>query len=435
MREVEANSLLVNVRACLLNVSSENRTQSRLKKMAGRVVSSYRVTAVRVYRKIKHITNLNDTGLNLYLVQIHSVYLLSIYNGKRNSVCGDNAGITNLTAAFSVKYCGVEYESTFTLAHLLKSLIGSYNSEKLCRARISLISKEVCFGKIFEKRLRRISPAGNITSCLSCASLLLLHKSRKFLFVYRKSALVSYLTSEIYRETEGIVKLERISSGNGALSLSLNRLKYSRKDCKTGVNRNVESILFKRNNLKDIILLCYELGISRLVLRNNYLAKLGHKLFVYTKELTVTASAAKNSAENVTTSLVRGDNAVANHKRCASYMVGNNSYRNVVVLIITVFFACNFANGIEYLSYSVNLKEIVNSLHNAGKTLKTHTGIYVFLSKLGVIAVTVVVELRENVVPDFHKSIAIASGLALGRTAAVLNSAVKINLRARTART
>ena len=94
-----------------------------------------------------------------------------------------------------------------------------------------------------------------------------------------------------------------------------------------------------------------------------------------------------------------------------------------------------FAYGGDDVLYRVNLKHAVNALHNAGETLKTHTGVYVFGGELCVVAVPVVIELRENVVPDFHIAVAIAAGLAIGLAAAVFFAAVKIDLRAGTAGT
>ena len=56
-------------------------------------------------------------------------------------------------------------------------------------------------------------------------------------------------------------------------------------------------------------------------------------------------------------------------------MVGNNSERNIVFLILMVFNARKLDNMLHNVLNGVNLKEIVNALHNAGKAFKTHTRI------------------------------------------------------------
>jgi hypothetical protein len=78
---------------------------------------------------------------------------------------------------------------------------------------------------------------------------------------------------------------------------------------------------------------------------------------------------------------------------------------------------------------------VVHTLHYTSKSFKSHACIYVGMSKRGVCTRTVTVELCEYKVPEFHKSVAVATGLTVGRTAAVLDSAVEVDLGARTAGT
>ena len=44
-----------------------------------------------------------------------------------------------------------------------------------------------------------------------------------------------------------------------------------------------------------------------------------------------------------------------------------------------------------------------------GQTLQTHAGVDVLLGQLGVVALAVVVELGEDVVPDLHIAVAVAA--------------------------
>ena len=115
-------------------------------------------------------------------------------------------------------------------------------------------------------------------------------------------------------------------------------------------------------------------------------------------------------------------------------MVCDDTDGNVVLIVHAVGFAGDFDYLIEYLSYSVNLEHIVNALHYASETLQTHAGIDILMLKLGVSAVAHVIELREYVVPDFHVSVAVAAGLTVGFAAAVLFTAVEVNLGAGSAR-
>ena len=116
-------------------------------------------------------------------------------------------------------------------------------------------------------------------------------------------------------------------------------------------------------------------------------------------------------------------------------MVGDNADGNVILFVVAVLLAGDSADLADNLLNGVNLEHIVNALHYASKTLKTHTGVDVLLCELGVVAVTVVVELGEYVVPDLHIAVAFAAGLAVGRATAVLFAAVEVDLGARTAGT
>ena len=116
-------------------------------------------------------------------------------------------------------------------------------------------------------------------------------------------------------------------------------------------------------------------------------------------------------------------------------MVGCNAQRNVLLCVGFIFNAGDIAYMLHDIFYGINLKEVVNPLHYASKTFKSHTGVYIFLFKLGIIAVAVVVKLGKYVVPNFHKTVAIATRLAIRRAAAVFFAAVKVNFGAGAART
>ena len=56
----------------------------------------------------------------------------------------------------------------------------------------------------------------------------------------------------------------------------------------------------------------------------------------------------------------------------------------------------------------VNFKDIVNALHNASKSLKTHTCVDVLVLHFFVVAVSVAVELAEYQIPDLDNTVAVA---------------------------
>ena len=111
-------------------------------------------------------------------------------------------------------------------------------------------------------------------------------------------------------------------------------------------------------------------------------------------------------------------------------MVCDNTDGNVRLLVLFVFNACNLANVLDNSLNSVNLKEIVNALHNASESLKSHTRVDIGVFKVAVVALTVAVKLCENEVPELCISVAITTDLTIGITTSVLLASVKINLGA-----
>ena len=116
-------------------------------------------------------------------------------------------------------------------------------------------------------------------------------------------------------------------------------------------------------------------------------------------------------------------------------MVGNNAYGHIFLGVVSVFIAGKGAHGVKHPSDGINLEKVVHALHNAGKTLKAHSRIYIFGRKLCIVALAVVVELGEHIVPYFDKPVALAAGAAVRLAAAVLFAAVEIYFGAGTAGT
>ena len=77
----------------------------------------------------------------------------------------------------------------------------------------------------------------------------------------------------------------------------------------------------------------------------------------------------------------------------------------------------------------VHLKDVVHALHNAGKSLKTHTCVDVLALHFLVVAVSVAVELAEYQVPDLDDTVAVA-GLLEALEGTVGLASVEVDLGA-----
>ena len=149
----------------------------------------------------------------------------------------------------------------------------------------------------------------------------------------------------------------------------------------------------------------------------------------------MTCCTSDKTAKDVSAPLVGGDNAVADKEYRGARVVGDDSDRYILIVIFFIFYARDLADLVEDLSDGVDFEQVVDSLHNASETFKSHARVDVLRRELRVVAVSVVVELSEHVVPDLDESVAVASRSAARLTAAVLDAAVEIDLGAGAART
>ena len=435
MRKVKAANAFVYVRACLLHVVTKHRTKRRLKQVRRRVIASNGATANVGNIRHHRVANRKAAVDHGAKVNINTVGFLGVVNVEKLALSVHGALVADLTAALAVEGGAIKNDGAVALGHRLHRRIVCKNCKNLGLGAILGITRKFGFGKICQKPLGGLAPAADVGSRLTRTGLLLLHQLVDGILIDMKMALLCDLTGEIDGESKGIVKLEYLLARDG-VSLAVDRTANEvGKDRKTCVNGRIKALLLHGEHLLNIVSLGLKLGICATALANGNPHHVQKEGVVNAEKLTVTASAANDTAKHVAASLVGGDHAVRDHKHGATNMVRNDTDRNVVLGIGSVGLAGNAANGINHLADRIDLKHIVHALHDAGETLKTHTRIDVLLYKLGIVAVSVVVKLRENVVPDLHVTIALTAGLAVRRATAVLFTAVKVDLRAGTAGT
>ena len=147
----------------------------------------------------------------------------------------------------------------------------------------------------------------------------------------------------------------------------------------------------------------------------------------------MTGCPAQQSSEHIAPALVAGQNAVGNHKGGGPDVVGDDPQRNVHLHALAVACAGELGNLIGDVHDGVHIEQAVHILAHNGQTLQAHAGVDVLLGQLGIVALPVVVELGEHVVPHFHIAVAVAAHGAAGLAAAVLFAPVIVNLAAGTA--
>ena len=104
-------------------------------------------------------------------------------------------------------------------------------------------------------------------------------------------------------------------------------------------------------------------------------------------------------------------------------------------MIFIILFSGDFAYFVAECLNGVDIEDGIYILYDNGQTLKSHTGINVLLDQVGVVALAVVVELAEYVVPYFHVTVTVTAYSTARLTAAILLASVVVDLRTWTART
>ena len=115
-------------------------------------------------------------------------------------------------------------------------------------------------------------------------------------------------------------------------------------------------------------------------------------------------------------------------------MVSDNTERNVLLVVLLVSAVCKSAYLVHQGTVCIYIEKGCHILADNSQSLESHTCIDVLLDQIGVISVSVIVELGEYDIPYFHETVSLATHNVL-RACTILLSAVIVDLRARAART
>lgn len=147
----------------------------------------------------------------------------------------------------------------------------------------------------------------------------------------------------------------------------------------------------------------------------------------------MTSGAAEEAAEDVTAALILRDDAIADHHNGAADMIGDNAEGDILDTILMILNPSDVRDMSHNILYGIDLKEVIDILHNASEAFEAHPGIDIRVSHRGIMAVAIGIELTKDEIPDLHKPVAIAADMAIRLTAALIGAAIEIDFRARAA--
>ena len=129
---------------------------------------------------------------------------------------------------------------------------------------------------------------------------------------------------------------------------------------------------------------------------------------------------AQQPPQDVAPPFIGGQNPVGNHKGSGADVVCDDPEGYVRLMALAVGAPVSAVTRlVMFMTVSTSNRQS-HALARHGQTLQAHAGVDVLLGQLGVVAVAVVVELGEDVVPDLHIPVAVAAHGAAGLAAAVL---------------
>ena len=110
-------------------------------------------------------------------------------------------------------------------------------------------------------------------------------------------------------------------------------------------------------------------------------------------------------------------------------MVCDDADGNIRFFIFLIDYTCQTAHVVTERFHRIDIKDGIHVLYSRSKTLQSHSGIDILLLQLTVIAVAVIIKLGEDIVPDFHVTVTLATYSTVWPAAAVLLATVIVNLR------
>ena len=167
-----------------------------------------------------------------------------------------------------------------------------------------------------------------------------------------------------------------------------------------------------------------------LVLVDDGVTHLVQEGLVDPQQLAMAGGPAEQAAQDVAPTLVGGEDSVADHKGGGADVVGDDPEGDVGGMALAVAGPGDLSDFCSDVHHGVHIEQGGDALAHGGQALQAHAGVDVFLLQLSVVVFPVVVELGEHHVPDLHIAVAVAAHGAAGLAAAILGTAVIVDLGA-----
>ena len=251
----------------------------------------------------------------------------------------------------------------------------------------------------------------------------------------RHSLILNHFNGQVDGEAISRSQQERVSAGENRLIFRLVLCHLGVEDRHTGINGLGKVLFLDLDDTDDVVRTLTQIAVMALVFLDHRVNHLIQEGMINTQQLAVTGSPAQKAAQDIATAFVGRQNAVSDHKGRCPDMVCDHTQRHIGLGALAVGSAGDRGHMVSNVHDRIHVKQAVHILTDHRQPLQAHTGVDILLDQLCIVAVAVIIELGEHIVPDFHVPIAVTAHSTIRLAAAVLLAPVIVNFRARTAGT
>ena len=267
--EVKAAAVLIIVGACLVNVVAQHLTQRQLKQMAGGVVGHDAAAALLVYLcRYGIFGGQAACGHGADVHKVTLVVLLGVFDGEDILSVDHHTGIADLTARLPIEGGRVHNQGRLlSFLHAVGKAAVADDGKDVCRLLQSGVTGEL--GRSHRCQVDAVgAPAADVLARFSCADPLLVHQTGKFFLVDGDVLLCQDFAGQINRETKGIVQTKGILAAEYA-AFSVKGSHHLLKLLHTLVDGLLEALLFRLDDLHDVVLIFTQFRVCRFVFGNH----------------------------------------------------------------------------------------------------------------------------------------------------------------------
>ena len=418
-----------------MDMVAQHRLQRLLQQMGRGVGTHDSLAALHVNGCHHNIVHLDGAGDHLAVMQVlAALVLLDVGHHEAAVAHEDHALVGDLAAHFGVEGGLVQNnDALFAAGNGTGDLIAHAHSQNLGVAVILGVADKGGGGVV---QPQVDACPGQIAQRLPGfpgANLLLLHQLGKCRLIQGHILVGHHFQRQVNGEAVGIVQLEGVGAGELRLSLGLMLCQHVGEDRHAAVDGAGKVLFLHLHHLGDIVAALPQIGVVNLVFLHHGLHNLIEEGVVDAQKLAVAGCPPQQTAQDVAAAFVAGKHAVGDHKGGCADMVGDDSQGNVHLHTLAIGRAGQLRDLVGDVHDGIHIEQGVHVLADHRQALQTHAGVDVLLRQLRVVAVAVVVELGEDVVPDLHVPVTVAAHGAAGLAAAVLFAPVVVNFGAGTA--